>query len=150
MSDICIDTGFLLGLYVESDAYHEPAQRCFSDYFELTANRLIVPWPILYETISTRLSRNRPAMILLELDWKRLLRQQRLELLSDSPFRDGAIDECFDELARPRLHARNLSLVDRVIRRMLADTNLRLEAFVTFNPGDFVDVCRKYNRTILP
>jgi predicted nucleic acid-binding protein len=150
MSDICVDTGFLLGLYVESDQYHEPAQRCFSDYFESTTNRLIVPWPILYETISTRLSRNWSAMTLLEQDWKRLLRQERLELFSDSPFRDGAIDECFDELAKPRPHARNLSLVDRVIRRMLSDTNLRLEALITFNPGDFVDVCRKFNRTILP
>ncbi len=150
MSDICVDTGFLLGLYVESDQYHEPAMRCFSDYFESARNRLIIPWPILYETISTRLSRNWAAMSLLEQDWKRLLRQERLALLSDLAFRDGAIDECFDELTKPKPHARSLSLVDRVIRRMLSDRNLRLEALITFNPGDFVDVCQKYHRTILP
>ncbi|MGA8874353.1 MAG: hypothetical protein WB555_02415 [Candidatus Korobacteraceae bacterium] len=89
-------------------------------------------------------------MSLLEQDWKRLLRQERLALLSDLAFRDGAIDECFDELTKPKPHARSLSLVDRVIRRMLSDRNLRLEALITFNPGDFVDVCQKYHRTILP
>ncbi len=149
MNDICVDTGFLLGLYVESDQYHDQAQRCFSEYFAYGLNRLVIPWPILYETVSTTLVRNRPAMNLMERDWKRLLRQGRLEMLSDIPFREGAIDECFDELRRPRGQARDLSLVDRVIRRALSDVNVRIDALITFNPADFADVCRKHNRDII-
>ncbi|MGA2903169.1 MAG: hypothetical protein ABSD98_05035 [Candidatus Korobacteraceae bacterium] len=146
MNDICVDTGFLLGLYVESDRYHDQAQRCFSDYFSSGPNRLAIPWPILYKTLSTRLVKNRPAMILMEGDWKRLLRQGRLRMLSDIGFREGAVDECFNELQRPSIHARSLSLVDRVIRRVLSDVNVRIDAFSTFNPADFADVCRKHNR----
>jgi len=149
MNDICVDTGFLLGLYVESDQYHKQAERCFSDYFADGQNRLIVPWPILYETVSTRLVRNRPAMNLMERDWKRLARQGCLQMLSDVPFRDGAIDECFDELKRPSVRARALSLVDRVIRRALADVNVRIDFLITFNSADFADVCKKHNRGML-
>jgi predicted nucleic acid-binding protein len=89
MNDICVDTGFLLGLYVESDQYHQQAQRCFLDYFEVAPNRLILPWPILYETVSTRMVRNRPAMYRMESDWKRLSRQRRLVLLPDERLRDN-------------------------------------------------------------
>jgi predicted nucleic acid-binding protein len=149
MSDICVDTGFLLGLYVESDQYHDQAERCFSEYFEHSRNRLVIPWPILYETVSTRLVRNRPAISQMENDWKRLLRQRRLQVLSDTPFREGAIDECFDELKRPRAHARNLSLVDRVVRRALSDVNVRIDFLITFNPADFADVCKKHHRGML-
>ncbi len=70
-------------------------------------------------------------------------------MLSDLPFREDVMDECFDELAKPTGHARNLSLVDRVIRRALSDVNVRIDALITFNPADFADVCRKHNRQIL-
>jgi len=149
MSDICVDTGFLVGLYVESDQYHERAQHCFFDYFGSGRNRLVIPWPILYETVSTRMVKNRSAMSLMEGDWKRLSREGRLQMLSDLPFREGIIDECFDELAKPRAHARNLSFVDRVIRRVLSDMNVRISAFITFNPADFGDVCKKSNRNMI-
>jgi predicted nucleic acid-binding protein len=149
MNDICVDTGFLLGLYVESDQYHEQAQRCFSEYFQSGRSRLVIPWPILYETVSTRFVKNRPAMNLMQNDWKRFLRLGRLIMLSDMPFRDGLIDECFDELNKPSVHARNLSLVDRVIRRALSDVNVRIDALITFNPADFADVCKRHNRHLL-
>ncbi|MFZ0911813.1 MAG: hypothetical protein WBQ76_11035 [Candidatus Korobacteraceae bacterium] len=149
MSNICVDTGFLLGLYVESDQYHVQAQRYSSELFESAPDRLVIPWPILYETVSTRLVKNRPAMNLMETHWRRLWRQGRLELLSDLPFRDEVIEECFGELSKPISVARNLSVVDRVIRRALSDVNVRIDAFITFNPGDFVDVCRKYRRQML-
>jgi predicted nucleic acid-binding protein len=146
MNDICVDTGFLLGLYVESDQYHERAQRCFTDHFSSGSSRLIIPWPILYETVSTRLVKNRPASNLMETHWKRLLRQGSLQMLSDQPYRDGVIDECFDEMRKPPFQARNLSLVDRVIRRVLSDVNVRIDVFLTFNTADFADVCKKHNR----
>jgi len=56
------------------------------------------------------------------------------------------MDECFDELARPAVQAQSLSLVDRVIRKMLSDVNIHIEALITFNPADFADVCKRTNR----
>lgn len=149
MSDICVDTGFLLGLYVESDQYHLRAQRYSSEYFESAPNRLVIPWPILYETVSTRLVKDRRAMNLMETHWRRLLQQRRLQLFSDLAFRDEVMDECFNELRKAVAIARNLSLVDRVIRRALSDVNVRIDALITFNPGDFADVCREYRRQML-
>jgi len=140
---ICVDTGFLLGLYDRSDQYHSRAKQRFTEYFEGARNDLLVPWPILYEAVSTRFVKNRPAMNLLENDWNILSQQRRLQLLSDEPFREDLIAECFAELHKPPTSARRFSLVDRVIRRMLSDVNVRIDAFITFNPGDFQDACRR-------
>jgi predicted nucleic acid-binding protein len=149
MSDICVDAGFLIGLYDRSDQYHGKAQTYFSQYFETPNNRLLVPFPILYETVSTRFVKDRSAIALLERDWKRLLVQRRLILLSDLPFRDVVINECFAELNKPPSRYRPLSAVDRVLRRVLSDVNIRVRAFVTFNPRDFADVCERFNRELL-
>ena len=70
-------------------------------------------------------------------------------MLSDTEFRDGLMDDCFIELNKPRFKARNLSLVDRVIRRALSDVNVRIDALITFNPADFADVCKRHNRYLL-
>jgi predicted nucleic acid-binding protein len=145
MSDILVDTGFLLGLYDNRDQYHDRARQNFVQYFGTTRNRLIVCWPILYETVSTRFVKNRPSMILLQTDWTRLAAQRRLALLSDLQFRDRILEECFDELRKPIRQSRNLSAVDRVIRRVLSNPAVRIGAFLTFNPGDFADVCAGSN-----
>lgn len=142
MKSICADAGFLIGLYDATDEFHGKAKKYFSDFFDSTRNRLIVPWPVLYEAVSTRMVRNKAALTLLESDWKLLSVQRRLELISDTSYRDNLLDECFDELGRPQRQYRSLSLVDRVIRKMLSDANLRIAAFLTFNPKDFSDVCR--------
>jgi hypothetical protein len=89
-------------------------------------------------------------MMRMQSDWRRLIAQRRLELLSDLPFRDEVLAECFDELRKPIPQSRNLSAVDRVIRRVLADVTVRIDAFVTFNPRDFLDVCKKSNRPMVP
>jgi hypothetical protein len=34
-----------------------------------------------------------------------------------------------------------MSLVDITLRLMLDDVNLKIDALITFNVGDFVDVC---------
>ena len=106
-------------------------------------NCLLVPWPILYETVSTRLAKSVPGMLRLEKDWKRLDRLNRLKMLPDEPYRNNVIQDCFEQ------HQRPLSAVDRVIRNILADPRIQISAFVTFNPGDFADVCRKFNRQLI-
>lgn len=149
MSDICVDASFLIGLYDERDGRHNQAREYFLRYFPEGDNRLVIPWPIVYEAVSTTLVKNKKGMHLLERDWKLLSGQQRLQLLSDLPFREGIVDECFDELQKPAPHYRKLSAVDRVIRRILSDSNIRISIFLTFDPKDFVDVCKAFRREML-
>ena len=149
MSDICVDASFLIGLYDETDDFHVQAQDYFLRYFPNGGNRLIVPWPIIYETVSTKLVKNRERMWALERDWTLLKSQHQLHLLSDLEFREGVVDDCFDELKKPPVHYRKLSAVDRVLRGILSDPNIQIRAFLTFNPKDFVDVCKAFRREML-
>jgi len=42
-----------------------------------------------------------------------------------------------------------ISLCDVLIRLLIEDVNLRIDALLTFNEKDFVDVCRKRRGEIL-
>jgi hypothetical protein len=143
LRQVCVDAGFVIGLYDDDDQHHEAATSHFSKLFVIGNNRMVIPWPILYEAVSTKMIRNKTGMFKLESDWKRLNRDGRLQLLSDFPYRENVIQDCFDELRRPLGSQRKLSAVDRVIRGILADRNVKISAFVTFNGGDFADVCRQ-------
>ncbi|CAG0995289.1 MAG: hypothetical protein MPEBLZ_04134 [Candidatus Methanoperedens nitroreducens] len=149
MNTICVDSGFLIGLYDEKDQYHYRAEEIFVQYFESVQNQLIVPWPILFESVSTRMSKNRKRMEIFYRDWKNLYSQKRLELLDDKPFREKAISESFEETLRDPRHYRGLSLTDRVIRNMLSEPDLKIDYFITFNYGDFGDVCKRFHRRMI-
>ncbi len=148
MRTVYVDSGFLIALYDETDEHHSSAKDDFVKYFDAVPNKLVVPWPILFETISTRMAKNKKRISMLEKDLKKLKEQQRLELLNDVDYREKALDECFKETQKPRNY-RALSLVDRVIRNMLSDVSLRIDYFMTFNVKDFEDVCRKFNRVVV-
>jgi hypothetical protein len=66
-----------------------------------------------------------------------------LHLLFDKKLRQQALEQSFAEVDRNSGSYRPLSLVDRVVRLMLLNRKLRLHAFITFNRGDFEDVCRQ-------
>jgi predicted nucleic acid-binding protein len=115
--NICVDTGFLIGLYSEKNpSRHSKAESIFVQYFKNEfQNKLLVPWPILYEAVTTKITKNQKRMETLNRDWKTLHRQGRLELLDDTPFREKAIDESFEETKRDPLNYRGLSLTDRAV-----------------------------------
>lgn len=143
MSTICVDAGFLIALYDETDEHNPTANDRFLEHFDRTRNQLLAPWPILYETVSTRLVRNRRRMEKFRRHWLVFQREQRLTLLDDRPLREVALAECLAEVDRDPKQYRALSLADRVIRALLTEGNLRIDSFLTFNVPDFVDVCRK-------
>ena len=149
MSEICVDSVFLLGLYDDRDQYHVRAKELFVAYFNNTANRLLVPWPVLYETISTRLVRHERNLALLERDWRILAGRRQLILLDDRPHRQAAIDERFREVRVEGRRRRPLSLTDRVLRRMLGEQSIKVDALVTFNVADFADVCRRLRLDVI-
>lgn len=149
--NICVDTGFLIGLYSEKDPrVRLKAENLFLQHFNNNIqNKLLIPWPILYEAVATQMTKNQKRMEALNRDWKFLYKQGRLEFLDDKPFREKAKDESFEELLHDSLHYRGLSLTDRVIRNMLSDPNLKIDYFITFNRGDFIDVCTRFHRKLL-
>ncbi|MCP3104360.1 hypothetical protein LZ198_36400 [Myxococcus sp. K15C18031901] len=140
--NVCVDACFLLALYDSRDGHHANAVAIFEKLFGAATNQLVVPWPILYETVSTRMARRSESMKQLERDLKLLRQRNRLSMLFDRKMREQALGECFDELKKRGAGYRALSLVDRVVRLMLLNPKNRLHALVTFNREDFEDVCR--------
>jgi hypothetical protein len=149
MRRICVDACFLIGLCNGRDQYHAAAARYYQRLFEVNKNRMVIPWPILYETVRMGTVENRQSMRQLESHWRQMARLDLLELLSDCRYRDQVIQDSFDELRKPEGRQRNLSAVDRVLRNILSDTNLRIDAFITFNVADFSDVCGRFGRELL-
>lgn len=128
---ILTDSCFWLGLIDSSDQHHDKS----TNIAELIdPYQIIVPWPILYETISTHLTRRRNQLILLE----ELITKPNVLLFDDKDYKDEALRQV---LNLNRHSGYTYSLVDGVIREILKDINVRLHYFVTFNQRDFVDIC---------
>ncbi len=140
MATICADAGFLIALYDPRDPHHEHASGRFEAFFapESLRHVLLAPWPILYESLNTRQARRRPALQQLSTDWNILEQREQLILLSDETYRDQALRDYLEIFAQG---PRTLSLADRVIRAVLADSANTIDALLTYNPGDFSDVC---------
>ena len=127
------DTGFWLGLLDPTDGYHERAN-IIADF--LPDNRILVPWPCLYEVICTRLTRRREQLLAFE----KLLADPSSELLDDSQYKDAALRRTFE---MNRTAGYSHSLVDAVVREIVLDDTIRLDYLITFNERDFADVCAK-------
>ena len=130
---VLTDTCYWLGLTDAEDQHHDNSitvSELINDY------RIIIPWPCLYETISTRLVRNYERVTIFET----LLKKPGIELLDDSKYKNAALNEVF-EFNRNNGHT--FSLVDCVIREMLKDIDLKVNFLVTFNDCDFQDLCTK-------
>ena len=65
---------------------------------------------------------------------------KRCEIIHDEAYKQEALNLSFSYILDSK---RRLSLVDTVIRLMLDDINLKIDAVITFNVGDFSDVCQK-------
>ena len=133
---LLVDTGFFIAMYDERDSYHVDAQekRELLDLFSI-----ILPWPVLYETINTRFSKRRGIMAQIDA----LVASTNTVLLDDTPYRDEAYHTVARNAHRP------LSLVDAVLRTIIEDTNVAVTAILTFNQRDFHDVCRQHSVELL-
>jgi len=143
MRAVCIDAGFLIAYYDKKDNNHSKALDYFSQHLDIPESRLIIPWPILYEVVCTKLVKHEGKMKDMERDWKKFKVNDKLELLDDRDFREQALEECFSELKKESKHYRPLSLVDRIIRNVISSKEIGL--LITFNQKDFYDVCERNN-----
>ena len=128
---ILVDTGYFFALCFEGDENHALAQQTLH---LLDTHPVIVPWPVLYETVNTRFVKQHRAMT----RFNALLMDGRTTLLDDSSYRQA----CYG-IVQQTHRRRPLSLVDAVLRGVIEDVNVATGALLTFNPGDFHDVCRK-------
>lgn len=135
---ILTDTCFWLGLVDPRDQYHEMSNT-IADVIE--GHQIVFPWPCLYETISTHLTRRREQLLYLE----KLIKKPEITLLDDTEYKDNTLEEVFNS---NRLGF-TYSLTDSVIREILKDINVRVDYLVTYNNRDFEDICQKRQIEIL-
>lgn len=128
-----VDTGIWIAMFDPRDQHRERIEE-ITGYLDIC--HLILPWPTLYETLRTRLVRNRCALKSFEV----YLKRPRISFLDDEPYREQAIELCFSSTLRTD---RPLSMVDCLIRLILEDINVKVSYLATFNDADFIDICQK-------
>jgi predicted nucleic acid-binding protein len=134
--NLLLDTGFWYALYDSGDTYYENAQ-ILAELLQLDIHNLIIPWPCLYETLNTRFVKRRAWFD----SFAAYANRNNTLQLPDEAYRQDALMRVFRN-STPRL---SLSLVDEVIRSVLLDTSIKIDAIVTFNPRYFSDICYKRN-----
>jgi predicted nucleic acid-binding protein len=133
MERALVDTGIYYAVFDSKDPYYDQVQPK-ADYLDLI--EIVLPWPVLYETLSTAFVRNAKALRLFET----YITKPHVIFLDDSPYRDAALELSIDSSLR---RSRPLSLVDCILRLMLDDQNIKIDYLFTLNVGDFEDVCRR-------
>jgi len=134
LKTVLVDTGFWFALYDGKDQYHNIASGTSFDVIDKM--HVALPWPTLYETINTKFAKNSLRMA----EFDKVIQSSRTTLIDDTSYRDLALQVTIHDRKQP---LRALSLVDMVIRFILDDVNVRIDALLTFNPSDFVDVCTR-------
>jgi predicted nucleic acid-binding protein len=124
---ILIDSCFWFSLYDKRDSYHSKAIILAE---LISGNNLLITWPTLYETINTRFSKN---LVWLNSFESHIYKSDTL-LINDLGYRENVRSEIFSS-------TRPLSLVDRIIRSILSDESVKIDYLLTFNTGDFIDLC---------
>lgn len=130
---VLTDAGFWLGLCDKSDENHAQSERVLR---MIERFHVVLPWPILYEVLRTKFVKNKN----LAQRFEELRAGLALRFEADESYRDAAYEETM-RLAKSG--KRRISLVDMVVRHMMSDEKIRIDYFVTFNPSDFFDVCKK-------
>ena len=136
---LLVDSGFFFALFNPRDSHHTAAIEK-QEWLELLP--VVIPWPILYETINTRFVRRSTTIVRFET----ILRRPDTELLDDSRYRRDAYEETLKQAKRGY---GTRSLVDSVLCAVLADTNVRISAMLTFNQRDFASLCASRKIEIL-
>jgi predicted nucleic acid-binding protein len=133
MSNILVDTCFWYALFDARDPDHYKAND-LATYLDF--GNVILPYPILYETINTRFTRNKSWLE----EFDKILKKDHVQIIDDLEYRSNALTLTIDSTL---IRDRPLSLVDMVIRLMLEDVNLNVDVLMSFNTGDFIDICHK-------
>ncbi|KAA6350554.1 hypothetical protein EZS27_002037 [termite gut metagenome] len=133
MVKILVDTGFWIALFEERDSHHGQAVDAF-EYLKNDNIVMMIPFPTLYETLKTRFTRNKINLRAFDIILKRLF----IQYVEDNKYKEEALELTLTQM-------KTYSMVDNVIRLMLADETLKVNYLLTFNRSDFDDICTKRN-----
>jgi len=129
-----VDSCFWYALFESTDQYAKDARGKAAQLDSFRS--IIVPWPVLYETLATKNTRTANRRSLLT-QFESILNSSKVVRLDDSKYRDQALSATWQP-------GREFSLVDNVLRLIIEDVNVKVDCIFTYNAGDFVDVCKKY------
>ncbi|MDR3286939.1 MAG: hypothetical protein LBT27_05810 [Prevotellaceae bacterium] len=138
MKSVLVDSGFWFALYDERDEHNSTAIAI--EKF-LDSNIIVIPFPTLYESINTKFMKNKKA----KNEFKKVLNRTNAKIISDESIKYNALEVTFTDKSKER----NLSLVDNIIRLILDDVKFNINYLITFNRGDFVDICNRRGIQIL-
>ena len=137
--NIITDTGFWIGYFEERDVHHNDALEIASLVFE---NRIICPFPSLYEFLNTRFARNSKRLW----NYEKLTMKLNFEYIYDDDYRKDILDDfiLLNKKSRP------ISLVDLIINRIIEDDKVKIDYIATFNKDDFFTACERRSVEFLP
>ena len=127
---VIVDTSYFYALFDQRDDWHESAleKQRYLDEFSV-----IVPWPVLYETLGTRFVKRQERLI----GFAKILRKPDTEIVDDSPYREAACRRVMDT----RNSESRESLVDTIILALMDDEKMKIDALLAFNARDFRAFC---------
>ena len=137
-SGLLVDTGFFFALYDERDDHHGDA---LEKQEWLGAFGVVLPWPVLHETINTRFARRSDIMVRFDA----VVSSGDTFLVDDSPYRDRAYGRTVTSSQR----GEPVSLVDAILQAIIGDVNIPIAAMLTFNRRDFAAVCARHSVELL-
>lgn len=136
---ILVDTGFWYAVFDKRDCHKAEAEALLSKYFDKPSYEIVVPFPTMYELLRTKFVKNKGALE----EIKQMFQSGRITRFDDDVYRSCALELTLGDSKR------NISLLDNIIRLMLDDKNVQAKGLITFNVGDFQDVCQKNDINIL-
>ncbi len=145
-----MDSGFLYALYSprnEPDRF-KLARNYIDKLFangESSKHRLLLLWPILYETLNSRFVRDKKVMLRFQNEFGHFKRNNQVDLIDDLPFREAGLSLLLNnKLNQP------FSLVDIMIQMYVSQNKAGISGILTFDHRDFAEFCRKNDVEMLP
>jgi predicted nucleic acid-binding protein len=124
MKTILIDSCFWIALY---DTKNDPKQTLEAEAIEelIQDHNLIIPFPTLYEFVSSRLSRRETV-----LEFEKLLYRHNIKRLKDTKYRDKALENFF---IKTKWKYNDISLVDEIIKLIMLDKDNKIDMVISFD-----------------
>ena len=122
--NVLLDSGFWIALLDPNDE-HEKIEEAERIAKEIEGERLIVPFPTLYEFVSSRLSRREAVY-----EFEKLISLPNIERLPDTKYKEIALENFF--FNNRRLY-NDISLVDEVIKLIIRDKDIKIDYIATFD-----------------
>ncbi len=137
------DTCYWLGLIDSTDEHYDKSTD-LSKLIEKEQAILLVPWPCLYETLSTRLINKRDRLLHFE---TLITRKPQVELIDDNDYKVKALTALFNKAKELGI---TTSLTDAVIIEIMSSKDYRIEGLISYNYRDFRTPCQLLNIALFP